>query len=172
MIVLYEAVDNYQADRSQNEDSERIELSERPPVVGDFVQMNSDRRWKVVCVETYYGKNGVIVLALVSLEGVTVPAREQWFQAEQRQEYPEVCLNVQQFADGRLHHYGWGMTGNPPGGRLFGAEPTEHPTLMRTIPLPLAVSEVDTYRPSEESSYTAIHVCHVVAVDLPEMAVA
>ena len=170
--VVYEAIDDYQVNCERGEISERVEQLLDPPTVGDTLKMGSERLWHIVAVESYVNAGSTIFLALVHPLGAPVPARTEWNQAMQRELHPDVCLNLSDRADRGLDVGSWNMCGKPLTGQLYGGVPTDHPTLLRPVALDWVFDTFDTYTPTGDSFYTAIHVCRCVPLQQPEMAVA
>ncbi len=172
MIVVYEVIDENQIDYASGEDHNQIAHAERSHNLGDKVSMGSDRRWQIVSLETYIGELGHITLALVHPVDLTAPDRSEWDQTVFRSEYPDISLELKAMPNAPLQLGGWNMEGKPSSGRLMGAAPTDHPTRLRSFPLPFVVGSVDTYRPVVGHCYTAIHVCQYVDSPLPELTTA
>lgn len=170
-IIVYEAIDDHATIHRAGEQSERVEMADRPPIVGDVVGMGSNRQWQVLTIEIYVNTPHTVILALVHPIGVTIPLRTEWNQTTWKAGYPAISTNLL-MRNGALEYYGKSMEGDAPTGRLYGGEATEHPTLLKPVPLPWAIDTVDCYKPVGNSSYSSIHICHCVPVSLPEMAVA
>jgi len=172
MIIVYEVIDDEAIDRIQGEASQQVKLRANLPIPGDQVYMGGKRLWQVVKVELYSGSPHNLALALVHPVDAAILSRAVWNQTMWREEYPAISIDIRLMPDGAMHYCGSNMKGEPTTGRQEGAKPTSHPTLLEPYPLPWIVTTVESYRPREESSYTAIHLCHWEASPLPEMAVA
>jgi hypothetical protein len=172
MIVVYEVIDDYSIDISSGEEEHQVTLAQHAPIAGTTIKMGGERLWQVLETEVYINAGETITLALVHPIDTALPARAEWNQTTWKDSYPTISMNLKLMPDSELTYYGANMEGNPPTGRLYGGEPTDHPTLLRPVPLPYAVDAIDTYKPLREGSYNAIHVCRIVNVSLPEMAVA
>lgn len=170
MITVYEAIDEGVVNFANSEDSQQVKLSESPPNLNDKVSMGSHRLWQIVALETFSGEAESIMLALVHPIDLEIPDRSEWLRTIAKAEYVAISLELKAMPNSALQLGGWSMEGKPSHGRLMGAEPTDHPTLMRQVPLPFMVDSVDTYKPLGDCCYTAIHVCKYVDSPLPELA--
>ena len=170
MITVYEVIADSHIDHESSENSQQVVRAETAPRLGDMVCMGSARQWQVVELQTYSNASQSITLALVHPAAEPVPDRSDWDQTKWRDDYPGISLNLKLMPNGDVQYYGSNMEGNPPVGRLYGGEPTEHPTLLNPVPLAWMIDAVETYQPSGNHSYTAIHACYALPCALPTLA--
>lgn len=165
----------------QTEISSRVEWYDRALAIDDLVQMGAhsfeEKRWKVVRANSYEAISLGQSLSRVDLihvhpDELPVPLESDWEAISFLRDYPDTSLYIELSPDSSIISYGYQMNGGHPVGRLYGSEPTDHPTLLKPVPLPWTIDQIDTYKPIGSGSYTAIHICHCTPVSLPELTVA
>ena len=167
-LIFYEAIQESQLDRQAGEQGELV-LWQRPPLVDDEVLMGSDRRWRVVKIETYQLGNDAVYVAMVNRADLAVP--EQWRSHRRKDLFPNVTLGIYASPSRKVLTCQMSMEGTPEavGFRLQNYVPVGQGTRMSSEPQPWEVDRIQAYLPTDdEASYTAIHLgwCREVALEM------
>ncbi|PSB26204.1 hypothetical protein [Stenomitos frigidus] len=165
-LVFFEPVSS---GMNQDGETDLIRFSE-PPQIGATVVIGGERRWIVLDIETYHHDDKAAYLAFIAPEGTVIPERALWSARQMRDSYPAISLDVQ-VCQNYVISDGLDIDGKPPTGRLYSMEAdADDPTRGRRVPSQWRVEAVETYQPSFNGTYTAIHVCQCVSTNLPALA--
>ncbi|WP_448603611.1 hypothetical protein [Thermoleptolyngbya sp.] len=154
-LNIYLAVDGEMAEKG--EQSELIVAGDRPPEVGEEVDMGLPlKKWQVINIEAYRSEGQTVYIATVTPCGSDrEPDKSEW------EEGPVTMhISLAKASDRPVViTYGWNFNGKTPSGRIYGYKLTEEG--IEPIPLEWVVCEVETCRPDDKHSslYEAIHLC-------------
>lgn len=144
-------------DPQLGEESELIQFGSLPQLF-DLVKMGSDRDWKVVYIEPYHRADETLYVVMVSRFDLPLANRADWTEAQTKQDYPAISLNIELSPERSVLQYGFNMQGKAPTGQLKSYSPTGEGTLMKAELEPWVIDRTDTYQ-NGFGIYTAIHLC-------------
>ncbi len=157
-LNVYLAIDSEMAEAEKGEQSELIVTSDRPPEVGEEVDMGLPlKKWQVINIEAYRSDHSegqtVYVAAVNPCGSDREPDKSEW------EEGPVTMhISLAKASDRPVViTYGWNFDGKAPSGRIYGYKLDEEG--IKPIPLEWIVSEVETCKPEKGSLYEAIHLC-------------
>lgn len=164
--VFYEMLTEEQRDPRLGE-LPGVLLKQSPPQVGDEVLIGSDRPWRVHAVESY----GIATLAWIVRADLPTPDRSEWITEIRAEFHEKGGLSIVLTPNGSVLQ--WGGTepddpiGHRIGERINKYEPTGAPYLvaglqsqpMIATPSSYVIEQTESFKPTQDSSYTEIHFC-------------
>jgi hypothetical protein len=142
-LVIYEATQSSQCDRSIGEEATQI-LWQRPPELGDQVFMGGNRRWKVVHVEKFSLGSASAYFVIVNRLDIAIPPVEDWLASirKRNQGDPILYADVAPNKEIVSHGSAYPEFSREVGERLVTPLVTEQG--VRGVPSPWVVERIET----------------------------